>query len=181
MSTPEMEADVGRNSKRKRDERRRREATRRSAQPSATPLQVVSLGEGREAEERTLIMVAEAYLTMPREPSCDGPVLIHQDGAIECHGAGCPGAMAIFHGDDAVAPCGYQAIPTRHACRRCVAVAESPSDIEFECSGTRIEHADGTYECRRGDACLDPEQLHPSFQSCGWQTPCRRESCTVPA
>jgi hypothetical protein len=51
-------------------------------------------------------------------PSCPGPLLTHEDGAFECHGT-CRDGTDVHHDEDALAPCGYHAIPTRHSCPRC--------------------------------------------------------------
>src|SRR5262249_19536572 len=120
---------MGRNSKRRRDEKRRRlarhvEAVARSQHRSSG--QVSILGAGRETEQDTVMMLASLYGGMPDEPECYGPLLVHLDGVFECHGEGCPGGTTIYHGEDALAPCGYRGISTMHACHRCAPLAESP-------------------------------------------------------
>jgi hypothetical protein len=72
------------------------------------------------AELDTVEFIALAMGRLPRQPSCPGPLVVHADGAMECHGADCPGAMVIFHEGDVVDPCQtHPEIHTRHACSRC--------------------------------------------------------------
>lgn len=171
---------MGQNSKKRRDAKRRRQSVERSGRsdrPNVSAVSIPTLGENREVEEDTLHMLIACYGQLPRHPDCPGPLLIHRDGAFECHGPNCPGGTVVYHGEDALAPCGYQGIPTIHACGRCAQHAESPGDLEFECSGVRIDHFDGVQECSRGDACLGPDAFHASFRSCGWSEPCPRPEC----
>jgi len=114
---------VGQNSKKRRDAKKRRQhrpAERSESQGiPIVPLSGTQLLNDNQGDERsTVVFLAMQYGQLPREPSCDGPVLIHQDGTFECHGT-CEGATTVFHDDDALAPCGYNSIPTRTACVRC--------------------------------------------------------------
>lgn len=114
---------MGQNSKQRRDAKKRRQhqvakrpdLPRGSVIPFARP---EALGEDQGDEQSTVQFLATIYMQLSREPSCDGPVLIHNDGTFECHGT-CEGATKTFHDDDALAPCGYGSIPTRTACARC--------------------------------------------------------------
>jgi hypothetical protein len=48
-----------------------------------------------DAELASVEMIATAMGGLLSHPACPGPLLIHVDGAFECHGTDCPGAMAI--------------------------------------------------------------------------------------
>ncbi len=85
----------GRNSRRGRS----RSGPRQIAQSAPVP------GSVTEAELAAVEMIATAMGHVPAEPACPGPLLVHADGAFECHGDSCPGAMVIFHGDDVVESC----------------------------------------------------------------------------
>jgi hypothetical protein len=112
---------VGRNSKQRRDAKKRPRQQVAHRPGGTTPAGTTAtgiLGEGRAEEESTLLLLATAYQELPEHPSCDGPILIHQDGTFECQGT-CENALKIFHDEDSVAPCGYEEFPTRHSCPRC--------------------------------------------------------------
>lgn len=51
------------------------------------------------------MFLAGLWVSMPQRPACEGPVLVHEDGSFECHGPGCQGATAAFHGEDAIENC----------------------------------------------------------------------------
>src|SRR5690242_10017107 len=72
---------------------------------------------GPSDDDMSLLM---GYGRMVRQPACMGPLLVHLDGAWECHGANCPGVEKIFHPQSTVTSCTDARAPTRHACPRCV-------------------------------------------------------------
>ncbi len=61
----------------------------------------------------------------PSDGQCPGPVIIHQDGAFECHGGACESAMAVWHeahnGGTRYCPGGVTDL--LNACPRCFEVA----------------------------------------------------------
>ncbi len=98
-------------------------------------------------------MIAAAMGHVPAQPACPGPLLVHAEGAFECHSDGCPGAMVIFHSDDVVESSALRPeIRTWHACPRCLAHSEGAGLAEHTCAGQRIEHDDGRVECTVSDA-----------------------------
>ena len=132
-------------------------------------------GSVTEAELATVEMIAVAMGSVASQPACPGPLLVHHDGAFECHGAGCPGGLAIFHSDDVVEPCGRQAgIRTRHACPRCMAHSDDAGLAGPACAGLQIQHDDGTAECTAGGACPGAQAIHMSSRSCRLLGPCPR-------
>lgn len=129
-----------------------------------------------ETELNTVEMIARVMVTLPKQPSCTGPLVVHSDGAYECHGPHCPGATTIYHSDDAVEPCQiHPELQLCHPCPRCLVHADNPQMIEHACSGLQLEHDDGTMECANGDACLGDDILHVSSQSCRFAGPCPRD------
>jgi hypothetical protein len=87
-----------------------------------------------DAEFETIQMIATRMGSLPETPECPGPLLVHADGAFECHGDACPGGMVMFHSDDIVDPCSiHREIQTRHACERC----RSHSDDELDSPAVR--------------------------------------------
>ncbi|GGM23022.1 hypothetical protein GCM10007977_025280 [Dactylosporangium sucinum] len=128
-----------------------------------------------DAELTTVQMIAAAMGEFPAEPACPGPLLIHADGAFECHGENCPGGMAIYHSDDVVEPClRHPEVRTLHACPRCLTHSDGAALAEHTCTGEQIEHDDGAVECTAGDACLGEQALHLSGRSCRVFGPCPR-------
>ncbi|MFV2116538.1 hypothetical protein ACFHW0_30020 [Micromonospora sp. LOL_025] len=129
-----------------------------------------------DAELSTVQFLAVAMGRVPRQPVCSGPLLVHADGAFECHGDGCPGETVVFHHEDIIDPCSRQPqIQTGHACQRCVAHSENAALIGPSCTGVEIEHDDGTTECSEGDACVGADELHGSGRSCRVFGPCPRD------
>lgn len=127
------------------------------------------------AELAAVQMIAMAMGDVPVQPACPGPLLVHADGAFECHGTDCPGAMAIFHSDDVVESCAlHPGIRTLHACPRCGAHSEGAGLAEHTCAGQRIEHDDGGVDCTAGDACLGERAIHAPSWSCRMFGPCPR-------
>jgi hypothetical protein len=121
-------------------------------------------------------MIAAATGSLAPHPACPGPLLVHADGAFECHGADCPGATVIFHGEDVIEPCSrHPGIRTLHACPRCLTHSWGAGLAEHTCTGQQIEHDDGTLECTAGDACLGPDAIHMSSCSCRMLGPCPRD------
>jgi hypothetical protein len=132
-------------------------------------------GSATDAELAAVEMIATAMGHMPAGPACAGPLLVHADGAFECHGDGCPGVMAIFHSDDVVEPCAlHPGIRTLHACPRCLTHSEGAGLAEHTCTGQRIEHDDGTVDCTLGSACLGERATHVASRSCRMLGPCPR-------
>src|SRR5262245_33894483 len=70
-------------------------------------------------EISAVMFLADLWVSMPQRPACEGPVLVHEDGSFECHGPDCPGATAVFHGEDAIENCSYQGLTTWSPCGRC--------------------------------------------------------------
>jgi hypothetical protein len=134
-----------------------------------------------DAELAAVEMIATAMGNVPPRPACPGPLLVHVDGAFECHGADCPGGTVIFHSDDVVEPCAsHPGIRTLHACPRCLTHSEGAGVAEHTCAGQQIEHDDGTIECTAGDACLGEHALHMSSRSCRLLGPCPRNCQATP-
>lgn len=118
---------------------------------------------------------------VPTRPACGGLLLVHADGAFECHGDGCPGAMVIFHSDDVVESCAlHPEIRTRHACSRCLMHSQGAGLAEHTCTGQRIEHDDGTVDCTAGDVCLGGQAIHMSSRSCRMLGPYPRNCQPAP-
>src|SRR5579859_2071472 len=121
-------------------------------------------------------MIASAMGNLPSEPACPGPLLVHADGAFECHGTDCPGGTVVFHSDDVVEPCArHPEIRTLHACPRCSTHSEDDDGLAgYACSGQQIEHDDGLVECTAGDECVGEQAIHLSGMSCRFLGPCPR-------
>lgn len=129
-----------------------------------------------DAELSTVQLVATAMSQLPSQPACAGPLLVHADGAFECHGPGCPGGLAVFHGEDDIDPCfRHPEIRTRHGCPRCLTHSDNAAMAELACAGEQVEHDDGTIDCSAGAACLGGTVLHLSGRSCRVFGPCPRD------
>ncbi|HCT80759.1 MAG TPA: hypothetical protein DGT23_30170 [Micromonosporaceae bacterium] len=129
-----------------------------------------------DAELSTVQLIAAKVGGLPLEPSCPGPLLVHADGAFECHGPDCPGATAVFHSDDVLDPCQrHPEIRTMHACTRCAINSDSAAMLEHVCSGQQIEHDDGTFDCTAGEKCLGVDEFHVSSASCRMFGPCTKQ------
>jgi len=78
--------------------------------------QAAASGVGEQ--EAMAVLVVGAGQDPANEP-CDGPVVVHEDGTIEC-ASRCEGVMRRFHDEDDVEPC---AVADRrdlgHRCDRC--------------------------------------------------------------
>ncbi len=132
-------------------------------------------GSVTDAELAAVEMIATAMGRVPAQPACPGPLLVHADGAIECHGDSCPGAMAIFHSDDVVESCAlHPEIQTLHACPSCLPHSGGAGLTEHTCAGQRIEHDDGKVDCTAGDACLGERAIHATSRRCRMLGPCPR-------
>jgi hypothetical protein len=106
---------LGQNSKQRRDAKKRRDLRRPTTVRRMTDNSIAEApGDGHS----TVAFLASTYGRLPQVPECSGPVLIHVDGSFECHGT-CEGATSVYHGEDALAPCGFKSLPTRRACTRC--------------------------------------------------------------
>lgn len=128
-----------------------------------------------DAELSTVQLIAAKMGMVPRQPSCSGPLLVHLDGAFECHGPDCPGGLAVFHSDDVLDPCTrHPQIRTWHACPRCLTHSDNAVLAEHTCTGQQIEHDDGTYDCTAGERCLGPDELHMSSITCRLLGPCTK-------
>jgi hypothetical protein len=89
--------------------------------------------------------------------------------------------MVIFHSEDVVEPCArHPEIRTLHACARCLTHSDGATLAEHTCSGQQIDHDDGTVECTADDACLGPQAIHFSSQSCRMVGLCPRNCRPVP-
>jgi hypothetical protein len=114
-----MPVSRGRGGRRRPDKNRKRGRPRSARPQSMFPASIPeTVGD---AELASVEMIATAMGGLLSHPACPGPLLIHVDGAFECHGTGCPGAMAIFHGDDVLEPCSrhpeIQSTRRARACR----------------------------------------------------------------
>jgi hypothetical protein len=54
----------------------------------------------------------------PANPPCPGPVVVHEDGSIECEG-GCGGVAFAYHGPGSTVGCDIHGGSTSFRCRRC--------------------------------------------------------------
>lgn len=105
-------------------------------------------------------------------------VAVHEDGSFECVG-GCDGVRTAYHDDDAPAPCSNESMLwVARGCARCQGVkpvqgGDSGMSGIAACSGTSVDHEDGTTTCSLDDDCTGPELLHASGMSCSLlATPC---------
>ncbi len=162
--------------------RRRPNTTRsgtqaRSGQTRKAPLAVPAHGALTDAELVAVQTIADAMGALPPQPACTGPLLVHATGVFECHGAGCPGGLAIFHSDDVVEPCTlHPGIRTRHACPRCLAHSDGLVELATQtCTGVQIDHDDDIFECTLGDACLGKDAIHMSSRTCRASGSCSRD------
>lgn len=59
----------------------------------------------------------------PANDPCPGPILVHANGSIECHGPDCEGVMVMFHDEDSTEACAYGrhqlGLDLRTSCLRC--------------------------------------------------------------
>jgi hypothetical protein len=65
---------------------------------------------------------AIGLLQDPANPPCPGPIVVHLDGVIECHG-GCDGVALAFHEPGTTAACDalVDDVDLAAACLRCAA------------------------------------------------------------
>jgi hypothetical protein len=172
---------MGRNSKGKRDAKKKA-ATRRSnqRQGSGAGFSGSPIGgfAGMSGEDTSVMMLISTWDSLdPADGKCPGPVILHEDGAFECHGT-CESAMAVWHeahnGGTRYCPGGITAL--RNACPRCFEVAAvSPDRLDLaRCMGTQIDHQDGVTTCTEGEACPGDEVFHASGMSCSFFGPCER-------
>lgn len=74
-----------------------------------------------QAEIGAVIVIAQGQ--DPDNPPCPGPILVHVDGSIECHGPECDGVMVMFHDEDTTEACAYGrhtlGLDLRTTCPRC--------------------------------------------------------------
>jgi hypothetical protein len=106
--------------------RSRRKGPGGSHQHRTTRLALSAVSSGRPSgdsestgEISAVMFLAGLWVSMPQQPACEGPVLVHEDGSFECHGPGCPGSTAAFHGEDAIENCRYRGLTTWSPCSRC--------------------------------------------------------------
>jgi hypothetical protein len=71
-----------------------------------------------EAAFGALMMIGTA--DDPTNPPCPGPIVIHEDGSIECEG-GCAGIRFAYHGPGATVSCRAYGPTTSHTCAGCSA------------------------------------------------------------
>lgn len=116
----------------------------------------------------------------PDGPACDGPLLIHDDGTFECT-AGCPGPLEVLHVPEALQYCdfadlfGIYADELDHHCPTCI-TADTTEDEPGVCTGTELDHEDGTTTCSLGNDCGG---VHMTGNTCNLLNPCDR--CGLPA
>lgn len=144
-----------------------------------------------DAECSTVGFLARTYTALekrdPNGPACGGPLLIHVDGSFQCT-AGCPGGTKVVHVPEALHFCdhadqlGIGADELGHVCPACTAPGSASGNARAwtVCTGTEIEHQDGTSTCTLGAACLGPDEFHASGRTCGLLEPCGRCGITVP-
>jgi hypothetical protein len=72
-------------------------------------------------ERATLRHLDDVYDTLDPEPVCEGPLVSHQDGLVECYARRCPGPAEIRHLPETVDPCATarDVLVLTHACARC--------------------------------------------------------------
>jgi hypothetical protein len=179
---------VSRNSKRKRDakvaKRERAPRQRTATRPAAghSPVLGSPAGGMTAAEQVTVRMLTTAWVSRSGGQTCPGPVVVHQSGGFECHGpcsaGGVTSAMNVWHPEDATEPCPGRVAALRGACPRCRhATPAFGYDHPPPCSGTEIDHDDGSHECTAGQACAGPDALHMTSMSCSFLSACGR--CTA--
>lgn len=171
---------MGRNSKGKRDAKKKAAAKAYTKRHSEGGLGAAALGfpEGLTGEDSSVLMLTTAWDSMsPADGTCPGPVIIHEDGAFECHGT-CESAMTVWHeahnGGTRYCPGGVTDL--RSACPRCFEVAAVSPDLVAggRCMGTQIDHEDGETTCTEGDACPGDDVWHATGMSCTFAGPCER-------
>lgn len=174
---------MGRNSKGKRDAKKKASARRSNQQLAAGgggfPASAFGGFGGMSGEDTSVMMLTAKWDSLdPADGKCPGPVIIHEDGAFECHGGVCESAMAVWHeahnGGTRYCPGGVTDL--RNACPRCFEVAAvSPDRLDIpRCMGTQIDHEDDVTTCTEGDACPGEDVFHVSGMSCGFAGPCDR-------
>jgi hypothetical protein len=73
-------------------------------------------------ELEAINIIAAKMGTLPPTPACSGPIVIHANGVIECHGT-CDSIFASFHDEDTIEPCTWRPdAPNRVVCPRCESV-----------------------------------------------------------
>lgn len=143
-----------------------------------------------DAAQTTVGFLAETYTGLqhrdPKSPACGGPLLVHADGSFQCT-AGCPGGTKVVHVPEALHFCDYadrlgiRADELGHTCPSCTAVGAADQPGMFSsCTGTEIDHQDGTTTCTLGDGCVGEDVMHASGQSCGLLAPCERCGIATP-
>jgi hypothetical protein len=164
------------------DKQHRRAARPNRPRPALDVPSSVTDGSVTDAELTTVELIAAAMGGLSEQPACPGPLLVHADGAFECHGPDCPGGTVVFHSEDVIDPCHTRPeVAVRHACSRCTMQPGRPATAGLAvgpggmvCGGQQIEHDDGGVECSAGDACLGDDVLHASSRSCRFAGPCLR-------
>jgi hypothetical protein len=73
-----------------------------------------------EAAFGSLMMIGAA--DNPANPACPGPIVIHEDGSIECE-AGCEGIRFAYHGPGATVSCRAYGPSASHNCSGCSTAA----------------------------------------------------------
>jgi hypothetical protein len=171
---------VGRNSKAKRDAKRKAalRGANRGAGGHGAGGGLAGLPGGfgaADGEGSTLAMYGMAWDNLdPRKGTCDGPLIVHEDGGSECHGP-CDSAMGTWHPHTAVELCPGSVTDLWHACPRCFEVAAVSPDLQpgARCPGTQIDHADGSTTCT-DDVCPGDGAFHATGMSCGFMgEPCQ--------
>ncbi len=97
-----------------------RNHTRTRTQPRIIQPTAVTVPDWVTDDElETVNLIAMMMGGMPRTPQCHGPVVIHADGVMECHGS-CESVFSSFHDEDTIEPCTHRPqAHTRHGCARC--------------------------------------------------------------
>lgn len=172
---------MGRNSKGKRDAKKKAAAKRSNQHLGATggfPASAFPDFGGMSAEDTSVTMLTSKWDSLdPAAGKCAGPVILHEDGAFECHGT-CDSAMAVWHeahnGGTRYCPGGVTDL--RNACPRCFEVAAvSPDRVDVpRCMGAQVDHQDGVTTCTEGAACPGDDVFHASGMSCSFFGPCER-------
>jgi hypothetical protein len=169
---------VGKNSKAKRDAKRRMSAKAYASRRSRDESQpFAGIPIGMTAEDSSVFMLTAKWdsLDPAHDGSCPGPVILHEDGAFECHGT-CESAMSVWHeahnGGTRYCPGGIDNL--RNACPRCFGIAAGSADLipMSRCMGTELDHLDGTTTCTEGAACPGGDVVHVSGMSCSLAGPC---------
>lgn len=171
---------MGKNSKAKRDAKKKVSSKANAKRHAGNSVGFSDFGlpEGLSAADGSVRMLTSKWDALdPSDGVCPGPVILHEDGAFECHGT-CDSAMSVWHeshnGGTRYCPGGITDL--RNACPRCFEVASvSPDRMAIpRCMGKQLDHLDGVMTCTEGDACPGEDVFHATGMSCSFAGRCER-------